>query len=64
MNNKNKKVGVIRNNTHLIWLVRPKSSFVYNKYKIYEWDEELMFWDEIKHPTGKNLIIKKYNLNF
>lgn len=60
MENKiNKKVGVIRNSTHLIWVVRPCANHIYNKYQIFEWHK---FWDEIKHPTFKEAILNKYDL--
>ena len=53
---------IIKNKKHTIFKIRDNANYIYNKYKIYEWDNYLLFWDEIKHPTGKNKIIKKYNL--
>jgi len=50
----NKKHTVIKNNGVF--------NYNYNQYQIFEYCEVLEMKDEVKHPTFKKEILKKYNL--
>lgn len=53
---------IIDNQNHRIKLIFEGANFIYNKYQIFEYDNDLLFWDEIKHPSGKLRVLSIYNL--